>query len=165
MQPRAVPSIGVPEVAGRQHPHAGHRLHRVGPGPPRRKKNFTTSLARHRLRDWHCKGDGSEKNFTTKGGRTTRFTRQARRGRRLPQKPSPAPQEPDPSNPAPTRPDPIHPAPPRPAPPTGLTREPLPAPSPAQPPPAPVPATRAASSTLAHDASRPSPAAPPSQKK
>ena len=31
--------------------------------------------------------------FSTKGGRTKRFTRQARRGRRLPQKPSPAPQE------------------------------------------------------------------------
>ena len=33
------------------------------------------------------------KEFSTKGGRTKRFTRQARRGRRLPQKPSPAPQE------------------------------------------------------------------------
>ena len=31
------------------------------------------------------RGAGLE-NFTTKGGRTTRFTRQARRGRRLPQK-------------------------------------------------------------------------------
>ena len=46
VQPRAVPSIGVPEVEGRQHTHAGRRLHRVGPGPPRTPR---LALVRARL--------------------------------------------------------------------------------------------------------------------